>query len=201
LCAVGRNRQGSPVAKTRVFVQVTTTTRARVSTTTTGAGVTRADGSVDVVLPGEAKGAAGSRSTIQAFTDDARASGVKAAFSGVPVWQVWPGWPDLLVMAVMLRCYELRMMFSKGRQRDRYNHKAGTSHLSGSTPLLWLDVSRSAFTVLAIVVMLPFVYNEAGASLVPLLWQQLQHAGWAVSAQGGVCLDGLSTPMSRVRSG
>lgn len=75
---VALNRQGLPVPNTKVFVQVTTTDKAGgSSSTTTIASTTNRSGSATVVLPAKAKGTAGSRSIIQAFTNDARASGVK----------------------------------------------------------------------------------------------------------------------------
>jgi hypothetical protein len=75
------NRQGSPVSRARVYVQVTTTSRGK-STTTTLPGVTKRDGTVKVAIPARARGVAGSRSTVEAFTIEARAAGAKG---GVPV--------------------------------------------------------------------------------------------------------------------
>jgi hypothetical protein len=70
------NRQGSPVAGAKVFLQVTTVSKG-MSTTTTLPGVTRKDGTVKVSIPPRARGVAGSRSIIEAFTIDARAAGAK----------------------------------------------------------------------------------------------------------------------------
>jgi hypothetical protein len=75
------NRQGSPVERARVYVQVTTTSRGK-SRTTTLPGVTKRDGTVKVAIPARARGVAGSRSIVQAFTIEARAQGAKGA---VPV--------------------------------------------------------------------------------------------------------------------
>jgi len=71
------NRQALPVPNTKVFVQVTTNSKAGASSTTTIASNTGKSGFATVALPAKAKGAAGSRSIIHAFTNDARASGVK----------------------------------------------------------------------------------------------------------------------------
>eukprot|EP00775_Hariotina_reticulata_P009167 gene9167-9335_t len=89
---VALNRQGLPVPDTTVFVQVTTSGQAgAASSTTTIASTTNSSGSATVVLPAKAKGAAGSRSVIQAFTNDARASGVKGgvAITSQPGRIVW----------------------------------------------------------------------------------------------------------------
>jgi hypothetical protein len=75
------NRQGLPVGRARLYVQVTSTIRGK-SRTTTLPGVTKRDGTVKVAIPARARGVAGSRSIVEAFTIEARAQGAKG---GVPV--------------------------------------------------------------------------------------------------------------------
>lgn len=71
------NRQGDPVAGAKVYVQVTSVSKGK-STTTTLAGVTKKDGTAKIAIPPRARGASGSRSIVEAFTTDARAQGAKA---------------------------------------------------------------------------------------------------------------------------
>lgn len=80
------SRQGAPVAGVPLFVQIVTTAAASSgsgrSVTVTVMATTGSDGSAVVFVPPRARGAAGARSIISAFTADARAQGVKG---GVPL--------------------------------------------------------------------------------------------------------------------
>jgi len=80
--ALTLNRQGSPVADTTVFVQITTTRRGK-ATTVTEAVTTAADGTASLAAPDSVVGAKGARSVVEAFTNDARAMGAKGSVAVV----------------------------------------------------------------------------------------------------------------------
>lgn len=84
--AITVNRQGEPVADATVFVQITTKRRggggAGGGSTVTVSVTTGPDGTASLAVPEAVQGVKGARTTIEAFTNDARAMGVKGS---VPV--------------------------------------------------------------------------------------------------------------------
>lgn len=79
--AVTVNRQGEPVPDATVFVQITTTRRGRgrASQTVTIPVTTGADGTAAVAMPKAVVGVPGSRTVVQAFTNEGRAIGAKGS--------------------------------------------------------------------------------------------------------------------------
>lgn len=74
--ALTLNRQGVPVQNATVFVQMTTR-RGGQSTTVTLPVTTSADGTASIAVPARVQGRRGSRTTVEAFTSEARAVGAK----------------------------------------------------------------------------------------------------------------------------
>jgi hypothetical protein len=90
--AVTVNRQGAPVPGATVFVQITTTRRGTKSTKTVTVPVTTGeDGTASLTIPRSVKGANGSRTVIEAFTNEGRAMGAKGsvALGSVRKRMVW----------------------------------------------------------------------------------------------------------------
>jgi hypothetical protein len=90
--AVTVNRQGAPVPGATVFIQITTTRRGTKSTRTVTVPVTTGeDGTATLTVPRSVKGASGSRTVIEAFTNEGRAMGAKGvvALGSVRKRMVW----------------------------------------------------------------------------------------------------------------
>lgn len=82
--AVTVNRQGAPVPNATVFVQITTTRRGggvagSAAQTVTLPVTTGADGTAAVTMPKAVVGVPGSRTVVQAFTNEGRAIGAKGS--------------------------------------------------------------------------------------------------------------------------
>jgi uncharacterized GH25 family protein len=77
--AVTVNRQGAPVPDATVYVQITTSRRGgnRASQTVTVPVTTGADGTAALTMPKAVAGVPGSRTVVQAFTNEGRAIGAK----------------------------------------------------------------------------------------------------------------------------
>lgn len=74
------NRQGAPVPDATVFVQITTTRRGRAGSQTVTLPITTgAGGTAAVTMPKAVVGIPGSRTVVQAFTNEGRAIGAKGS--------------------------------------------------------------------------------------------------------------------------